>query len=102
MDSGERIDFFDGLKFWETRSGVKSWTIDNISETLTAAESNPAVQVWRAVITLGEASSFSVQYTDLDAAVAASIQDSADGLVDKGQQSTEAIPTDIAAPIALS
>ena len=100
-EDGAEVTFFDGEELWLTPTGSRRWTIDDIDSGKDASESNaPGLpKVWRASITLGEVARFGTSFTSVDAGIDPSIQDASDGVVDKGQQSTEAVPADIAAQI---
>lgn len=100
QEQGRLVTFFDGMEFWRTPSGKRVWIIDEISEGKTV-EFNHGVstQAWRGIITLGEVPRFGTVFTVVSPEVADVVQDSVDGIVDAGQQSTEAVPADVAAAI---
>lgn len=100
QELGSEVTFFDGRELWRTPNGSRVWVIDELDEGKTV-ELNGGLgpQAWRGVITLGEVSRFSTIFTTVPPAADPGITDSVDGVVDAGQQSTEAVPTDLAATI---
>lgn len=100
QELGTEVTFFDGRELYRTPSGSRVWVIDEIDEGK-SVELNGGIgpQAWRGVITLGEVSRFSTSFTTVPPAVDPGLTDSVDGIVDAGQQSTETVPTDLAATI---
>jgi hypothetical protein len=90
---GIPLPFFDGREIWSNPSG--GWVIDNIDDGKKTGEDG----VYRAVLTLGELPRFATLFTPFPPGVDDALTDSVDGAVDKGTQSLEDIPVDIAAEI---
>lgn len=96
QESGEQVRFFDGAEFRRgPGSSLDVWVIDSIDET----SDGEKVGTWRATIKLGELVRFASQFTDALPDVDPALADLADGIADKGLQSTEAVPSNIASGI---
>lgn len=92
--SGEAVEFYDGARFWTAPAGQVVWIVDEITPTITR-EAN----AWRATILLGERDSHQAQFTGIDTNMDPALGDSLDGVVDKGTQSTEAVPASEGIPV---
>lgn len=92
---GSTVQFFDGRRLWTVPGGRSTWIIDELQEVVGGDEKG----TYRATVILGEDSRFQTTFTSIDPNLSSDLQDASDGVVDKGQQSTEAVPADLAASI---
>jgi hypothetical protein len=98
QDAGTSLQVFDGERFRRTPAGRDVWILASIEDVGEVDD----LGVYRARLGFQELPRFSTPFTSAASDVDPEFQDSVDGLVDKGQQSTETVPADVASTVSLA